>query len=198
MRVDRAAAEEKVGLRTGLISLAELDTGIRRRRRHSERRISAAWGDEWEINLKKILPKCSSENFIRELVVFAEEHTLEWSKDFFQHQIQSRINGPRSCKDSWLTSRDLVMQGDLATWQKRRITEVEKEDDTSSLSAAEGEAATPPVAERNARVDLNPGKSCIHPLSSPPRQLAAPAPPLSSTGCSSCLPAQNPEPVVPH
>ena len=88
------------------------------------------------------------------------------------------------------------MEGDLATWQKRRITEVEEEDDASSLSAGEDEAATPPVAERNARVDLTPGNSGTLPLSSPPSQLAAPAPPLSSTGSSRCLPAQNPEPVV--
>ena len=198
MGVDRAAAEEKVGLRTGLIPLAELDTGIRRRRRHSERRISAACGDEWEINLKKILPQCPSEAFLRELAVFAEEHTPEWSKDFFQHQIQCRINRPRSRKDPWLTSRDLVMEGDLATWQKRRITEVEEEDDASSLSAGEGEAATPPVAERNVRVDLNSGNSGTLPLSSPPPQLAAPAPPLSSTGSSRSLPAENPGPVVPR
>ena len=124
IRVDRAAAEEKVDLHTGLIPLAELDTGIRRRRRHSERRISAGCGDEWEMNLKKILPRCPSETFIRELAVFAEEHTPEWSKNFFQHQIQSGINQLRSHKDSWLTSRDLVMEGNLATWQKRRITEV--------------------------------------------------------------------------
>ena len=58
MGVTKAAAEEKVGLHEGLILLAELDTGIRRRRRHSERRISAAWGDECETNLKKILLKC--------------------------------------------------------------------------------------------------------------------------------------------
>ena len=55
MVVPRAAAEEKVGLHTGRILLTELDTGIRRRRRHSERRISAAGRNEWEINLKKIL-----------------------------------------------------------------------------------------------------------------------------------------------
>ena len=46
MGVTRAAAEEKVGLQRGLIPLAESYTGMRRRRRHSERRISAAWGDE--------------------------------------------------------------------------------------------------------------------------------------------------------
>ena len=83
MGVTRAAAEEKVGLHIGLIPLAELDTGIRRCRRHSERRICAAWGNEWEIDLKKILPKCPSVTFLRELAVFAEEHTLEWSKVFF-------------------------------------------------------------------------------------------------------------------
>ena len=44
MWVTRAAAEEKVGLHTGLIPLAGLDSGIRRRRRHSELRICAAWG----------------------------------------------------------------------------------------------------------------------------------------------------------
>ena len=80
----------------------------------------------------------------------------------------------------------------------RSIAEVEEEDDAASLSAGKGKAATPPVAERNARVDLNPRNSGTHPLSSPPPQLAAPAPPLSSTGTSRCLPAQNPEPVVPH
>ena len=47
-------------------------------------------------------------------------------------------------------------------------------------------------------MDLNPGNSGTHPLSSPPPQLAATAPPLSSTGSSSYLPAQNPEPVVPR
>ena len=83
MGVTRAAAEEKVGLHTGPIPLAELDTGIRRRRRHSKRRISAARGDEWEIDLKKILAKCPSVRFLRELAVFAEEHTFEWSKVFF-------------------------------------------------------------------------------------------------------------------
>ena len=46
MGVTGAAAEEKVGLHTSLIPLAELDTGIQRRRRDSQRRISAAWGDE--------------------------------------------------------------------------------------------------------------------------------------------------------
>ena len=87
MGVNRVAAEEKVGLHTGLIPLAELDTDIRRRRRHSERRISTAWGDEWEINPKKILPKCPSETCLRELAVFAEQYTFDWSKVFFQHQI---------------------------------------------------------------------------------------------------------------
>ena len=47
-------------------------------------------------------------------------------------------------------------------------------------------------------MDLNSGNSGTHPLSSPPPQLAAPAPTLSSTGSSRCLPAQNPEPVVPR
>ena len=198
MGVTRVAAEEKVGLHIGLIPLAELDTGIKRRRRHSERRISGAWGDEWEIDLKKILPKCPSETFLRELAVFAEEHTFEWSKVFFQHQIQARINRPRSRKDSWLTSRDLVMDRDLATWQKRRITEVEEEDDdASSLSAGEGKAETPKAEERNTRAVLTPGKSGKLPLSSPPPQHAATGPSSSSTG-SSQPPAQNPEPVAPR
>ena len=153
---------------------------------------------KWELNLKKFLPKCSSETFLRELAVFAEEHTPEWSKDFLQHQIQSRIHRPRSRKDPWLTSRDLVITGDLATWQKRRITEVKEEDDASSLSAGEGEAATPTVAERNVRVDLNSENSGTLPLSSPLPQLAAPAPPLSSTGSSGSLPAENPRLVVPR
>ena len=143
--VTRAAAEEKVGLHRGLIPLVELDTGISRRRRHSERRISGACGDELEIDLKKILPKCPSETFPRELAVFAEEQTFEWSKVFFQHLIQAGINRPRSRKDSWLTSRDLVMDGDLAAWQKHLIMEGEEEDDASSLLGGEGEAATPPA-----------------------------------------------------
>ena len=77
MVVDRAAAEEKVGLHIGLIPLSELDKGIRRRWRHSNRRISAAYGDEWEIDLKKILPKYPFETFLRGLAVFTEEHTFD-------------------------------------------------------------------------------------------------------------------------
>ena len=101
-------------------------------------------------------------------MVFAEEYTFDWSKDFFPHQIQGRINQPRSRKDSWLTSQDLVMEGDLASWQKRRITEVEEEDNASSVLGAEGEAETPPVEERNARAGLTPVNSGKLPLSSPP------------------------------
>ena len=113
--VTKAAGEEKVGLNTGLIPLAELDTGIRRCRRHSEMKISPAWGDEWEIDLKKILPKWPSGTFLRELAAFEREHTFDWSEDFFQHQIQARMNWPRSCKDSGLTNRDLVIEAYLAT-----------------------------------------------------------------------------------
>ena len=75
--VTRAAAEEKVSLHTGLIPIAELNMGIKRCRRYFERRISAAWGNEWEIDLKKILPKCPSETLLKELAVFAEEHIFE-------------------------------------------------------------------------------------------------------------------------
>ena len=42
------------------------------------------------------------------------------------------------------------MEGDLATWQKHRITEVEEEDDASSLLAGEGEAEMSPMEGRNA------------------------------------------------
>ena len=97
-------AEEKLRLRTGLIPLPGLDTDRRRRRRHSEIRITAAWCDELEINLKKIVPKCPSETFLRELAVFAEEHIPEYFKEFFQHQIQARIKRPQSRKDPWVTS----------------------------------------------------------------------------------------------
>ena len=46
MRVNRAAAEEKVGLHTGLIPLVKLDTGIRRCKKYAKRRISAPWRDK--------------------------------------------------------------------------------------------------------------------------------------------------------
>ena len=192
MRVDMMAPEKKESLCTSLIPLAELDTGIRGCRSHSERRISAAWGDVWEINLKKTLPKYTSETFLRELAVFTKEHIPEWSKDFFEHHIQGTVNRPWSRKDLWQTSRDLVMEGELATWQKRRITEVEEDVDTASLLAGEGEATMPRVAERNVRADLTPLKNSTLPLSSPPPRLAAPAP-LSSSTRSSCRPTgQNP------
>ena len=196
MGVTRVPVEEKVGLHIGLILLAKLDAGIRRRGRYCDRRFYAAWRDEWEIELKKILPKCPSESFLRELAVFAEEHTTDSSKDFFHHQIQGGINWARSRKDSSLTSRDLVMEGDLATWQKRLILEVKEEGDDSSLSGGEDEAGTPPVAKRNVRVGPTPGNNGKFPLSSPHPQHAATAPPSSSTG-SSGMPRQNPELVAP-
>ena len=89
------------------------------------------------------------------------------------------------------------MDGDLASWQKYRIMEVEEEDDTSSLLASEGEAAMPPAEERNARAVQTPGNSGTLPLPSPPPQHTATAPPCSSIG-SWHPPAQNPELVEPH
>ena len=89
------------------------------------------------------------------------------------------------------------MEGDLATWQKRRMTEVKEEDDASSVSAGEGETAMLPVEERNARVGLTPRNSDELPLSSPPPQHAATAPSSSPPGSSRPL-ARNPEPVVPR
>ena len=59
------------------------------------------------------------------------------------------------------------MEGELSTWQKRRITEVEKEADASFLLPDEGEAVMPPEAERNARAHLTLGNSGTPPLSSP-------------------------------
>ena len=54
--VNKVVAEEKLDLCKGLIPVAEIDTSMRRRRRHSERRLSAACWDECEINLKIIPP----------------------------------------------------------------------------------------------------------------------------------------------
>ena len=129
--------------------------------------------------------------------MFAEKHTFEWSKVFFQHHIQARINRPRSHKDSWVTSQDLVMDGDLATWQKCPIMEVEEEDVACSRLAGESEAATPSAEERNTRVVLTPWNNGKVPLSSPPLQHTATAPPSSSTG-SSHPPGKNPKPVEPY
>ena len=152
MGVDRATAEERVGLHLGLIPLAELDTGVKRRKRLSERRISIVWEEEWQNELKDILPKYPSETFLRQLAVFAENHTLEWSKAFFKYQIEARLERPRSRKDPYLTSRYLVTDGDLPVWQKRRITEIEEEECDSSL-ADTGEATISPVVEGNAQTD---------------------------------------------
>ena len=106
MGVDRATVEEKTGLREGLIPLSELDTEISRHRRLSLLRIEAVWGEEWEDKI--ILPKCPTETFLRDLAVFAEKNTLEWSEGFLREQIEARQSRPRVRKDSWVayTSHD--------------------------------------------------------------------------------------------
>lgn len=114
--------------------------------------------------------------------MFAEGHTLEWFERFYQYQIKSRIDRPRSCKDPSLNSQDLVMEGDLATWQKCRITEAKEKDDASYLLAVEGKAAIPPEAERNAQADPTSKNSRPLPLPSPSRQLGNPAPNLLLQG----------------
>ena len=89
------------------------------------------------------------------------------------------------------------MEEDLATWQNRRIMEVKEDDNASSVSAGEGKAAMPSVAERNARVGLTPENRSKLPLSSLPPQHATTAPSSSSIGSSRPL-VQNPKPVAPR
>ena len=86
--------------------------------------------------------------------------------------------------------------GDVASWQKCRIMEVEDGDHASSLSASESEAATLPVAERNMQADLTPGISGTLPVPFPSPQLAPSASPSSSIVSSRRPLAQNLEPVI--
>ena len=47
MGVERATLEERVGLKDGLIPLAEFDTGVSRRCQNSFLRLDEAWGEDW-------------------------------------------------------------------------------------------------------------------------------------------------------
>ena len=113
--MDKASVEEKLGLEC-LSPLSELDTGMDRRRRCSEERLENSWGEDWQVNLGTLLPKWPSETFLRELAVFSEKNTWEESKVFFPAQVKARLSRPRSRKSPWLTSRDLVKEGEDPTW----------------------------------------------------------------------------------
>ena len=130
MGVDKVEVEAKLSLEC-LIPLSELDTGMDRRRGRSEERLENTWGEDWRVNLAALLPKWPYETFLRELAVFAEKNTFEEGKVFFPSQIKARIVRPRFRKSPWLTSRDLVKEGEEPTWVKRRITEVVDKEESS-------------------------------------------------------------------
>ena len=133
--------------------------------------------------------------------MFSENNTWAESKVFFPDQIKNRLLRPRSRKDPWLTSRDLVREGDKLTWVRRRITEVEEEEQSSTPSTVQNSSpgtaevskapAMPSVEEREASANLTPD---ILPLSSPPP--AAPSTSASTHSASSSPPALSPEPAV--
>ena len=80
--VDKAEVEEKLGLKY-LIPLLELNTGMDWCRRRSKERLENTWGEDWQVNLRALLPKWPSGMFLRELAVFGEKNTWEEAKVFF-------------------------------------------------------------------------------------------------------------------
>ena len=188
MGVDKVEVEAKLSLEC-LIPLSELDTGMDRRRGRSEERLENTWGEDWRVNLAALLPKWPYETFLRELAVFAEKNTFEEGKVFFPSQIKARIVRPRFRKSPWLTSRDLVKEGEEPTWVKRRITEVKDEEGSSTPSPIHpGRAVVSVTSAAPSVVSMTPE---VLPLASPP---PAAAPTLSRS--SSPLVSPPPEPVV--
>ena len=189
MGVDKAEVEEKLGLKC-LTPLSELDTSMDRRRRRSEERLEITLGEDWRVNLGALLPQWPSETFLRELAVFTERDTCEDAKVFFPSQIKARIARPRSRKSPWLTSIDLDKEGEEPTWVKRRITQVEDEEESSTPSPIRpGRAVVSVTPAAPSVVSMTPE---ILPLASPPPAAAAPT--LSRS--SSPLVSPPPKPVV--
>ena len=170
MGVDKAEVEEKLGLEC-LIPLSELDTGMDRHRRLSEERLENTWGEDCGVKLGALLPKLPSETFLRELAVFAEKNTWKEAKVFFPSQIKARIVRPRSRKSPWLTSRDLVKEGEEPTWVKRRITEVEDEESSNASPIHPGRAVVSVTPTAPSVVLMTPE---VLPLASPSSAAAAP------------------------
>ena len=172
-----------------LIPLSELDTDMDRRRRRSKERLENTWGEDWRVNLGALLPKWPSETFLSELAVFGEKNTWVEAKVFFPSQIKDTIARPRSRKSPWLTSRDLVKDGEEPTWVKRRITEVEDEEESSTPSPIRpGRVVVSMTSAAPSMVSMIPE---VLPLASPP---PAAAPTLSRS--SSPLVSPPPKPVV--
>ena len=155
-----------------LIPLSELDTGMDQRRRRSKERQENTWGKDWRVNLGALLPKWPSETFLRELAVFAEKNTWEEAKVFFPSQIKARIARPRSRKAPWVTSRDLVKEGEERTWVKIRSTTVEDKEESSTtapIHSGRGVVSVTPAAPSVVSMTLE-----VVPLASPPPAAAAP------------------------
>ena len=119
------------------------------------------------MNIGALLPKWPSETFLRELAGFAAKNTWEGAKVFFPSEIKARIARPRSRKSPVLTIRDLVKEGEEPTWVKRRITEVEDEEESSTLSQiCSGRAVVSVTPAAASVVSMTPE---VLPLASPPR-----------------------------
>ena len=104
---------------------------------------------------------------MRELAVFAEKNTWEEAKVFFPSQIKAKIARPRSRKTTWLTSRDLVKEREELTWVKRRITEVEDEEESSTPS---------PIRSSKAVVSVTSAAPSVVSMTPEVPPLASPAP----------------------
>ena len=171
MGIDKAEVEEKMGLEC-LIPLSGLDTGMDWRRRRTEERLENSWVYDWRVNLGALLPKRPSETFLSELAVFAEKNTSEEAKVFFPSQINARIARPRSRKAPWVTSRDLVKEGEERTWVKIRSTTVEDKEESSTtapIRSGRGVVSVTPAAPSVVSMTLE-----VLPLVIPPPAAAAP------------------------
>ena len=109
--VDKGTVKEKWDLECR-IGLWELDTGMDWSWRHSEKRLENTLGKDWVGNLRALLPKWSSEMFLRELAIFVEKNIWEEAKVSFPAHMKAGIGRPRSRKPACLTTRDLVKEGE--------------------------------------------------------------------------------------
>jgi len=153
MGVDRTTADTELSFTTTLLPLADLHTKTKKRKARAKERLEATWGENWEYEVRDLMPPWLAEEFHRGLAVFSKKH-VDWAvlKTILQDRIQQRLAVKKTRKVTWLMARDIS-----TTYKEKPVVgqQEEEEAECGPTGQVEGEpslATAPPstASERTA------------------------------------------------
>ena len=192
--VDRAAVESDLKLTSSIIPLSEDHASNERSKDFARTRLEDAWGADWEKKMGNWLPPWPSAIFLVMLAVYSKKYPWGEATVFFENQIAKRLAKPKTCKNRWLTSQDLVAINDLPLWKKKGKGKTIPVKDVAILTPADNPSSsstTQEVIRATEPPTAGPSGSGSHPSSSvlpPPSGKPLPAAILEGPEVSTLAP----------